>query len=487
MSIIEEYTNIIKLVLEEFKDNNSVLEKIDTIIKTIPKNMDLYNKSLIEKEEKIAQLKKDKLEFKEEFLKTNPYFYVSTMSRFFYYDGLHYTIINEDDIQYNLFTCLSENKNLHTVKYKTQSETIKEIKNTRTILDTIPESETISFVTNSLCPLLFTNKSNLKYFMIVVGNHILKQHETYIHFINKNCKSIMSFIEKSVMDTVGINISDNFKIKYHHNHELKKCRLVKMNTSLENNDSFCNFFKNYCPDFISVCCYYSKRYKTEDVYLSRMTNNNSKNYILYLESNTIISIVKKFRNNIFIMGSVDDKISSKYMNFIWRWYVNNENIPNILSMGTLKDQLTKLLPYDEKNDVYTHVECNFLKSINDFVDFCNENIIEDKDEIDVSEVIDIYRVEYPKNETIEENTFDMLLKNNIISYFMRSNKTILSVSCKFWNKSEEVKESIKEYKELLDKEQNPLKCYDAYEYYVSKNYKYIANKMYFERFFYNMI
>jgi hypothetical protein len=187
------------------------------------------------------------------------------------------------------------------------------------------------------------------------------------------------------------------------------------------------------------------------------------------------------------MGSVDDKISSKYMNFIWRWYVNNENIPNVLSMGTLKDELTKLLPYNDKNDVYTHVECNFLKSINDFVDFCNEHIIEDKDEIDVSEVIDIYRVEYPNNETIEENTFDMLLKNNIISYTMRSNKTILSVSCKFWNKSEEVKESIKEYKYLLDKEQNPLKCYDAYEYYVSKNYKYIANKMYFERFFYNMI
>ena len=84
-----------------------------------------------------------------------------------------------------------------------------------------------------------------------------------------------------------------------------------------------------------------------------------------------------------------------------------------------------------------------MKSINDFVDFCNENIIEDKDERDISEVIDIYRVEYPNNESIEENTFDMLLKNNIISYTMRSNKTILSVSCKFWNKSEEVKESIK--------------------------------------------
>jgi hypothetical protein len=81
----------------------------------------------------------------------------------------------------------------------------------------------------------------------------------------------------------------------------------------------------------------------------------------------------------------------------------------------------------------------------------------------------------------------MLLKNNIISYTIRSNKTILNVSCKFWNKREEVKESIKEYKDLLDKEQKPLKCYDAYEYYVSKNYKYIANKMYFERFFYNMI
>ena len=175
----------------------------------------------------------------------------------------------------------------------------------------------------------------------------------------------MSFIEKCVLDTVGININDNFKIRYH-GHDFKKCRLVRMNTSLEYNESFTEFFNKYCPDFVSVCCYYSRRYKTEHEYVTRITNKESKKYILYLSNNNIDKIVSNFKNTYFVSSSVDSVISSKYMNFMWKWFIHNENIPNVLSVGSLKEMLNKIIPFDEENDCYTHVECVFFKQINVF-------------------------------------------------------------------------------------------------------------------------
>ncbi len=481
---LDTYIEIIKGLFSKYQDDGPVMEKIYTSIGTLPNIIDNFKTSIVEKEEKIAQLKKDKHEFKEEFLKTNPYFYVSTMSRFFYYDGIHYTIINEDDIHYTLFTSLSENKNLQNSKYKTQAETIREIKKTRSILDTIPEKETIQFVINNLTPVLFSSVADIKYFMIVIGNQILKQHQTYIHFIHPQSKNAMTFIEKYVFETVGVNITDNFKIRYH-NHDFKKCRLVRMNTSVENNSSFLDFFKHYTSDFVSVCCYYSRRYKTEDVYVSRISNKVSKNYILYLKNSSISKIVAKFKDTHLISSCVDSVISCKYMNFMWKWYIHDENIPNVLSMNSLRDTLSNLLPHDEKKDVFTHVTCSFMKIINEFVEFCSNNLVESVDDLDISEIIDIYHDENPTNEQIEESIFVMMLKNGILPYKMKNSNSISNISCKLWNKRDEVFNSITEYRASMS-DKSSIKCYDAYKYYVSNDYKYVANKMYFERYFYSI-
>jgi hypothetical protein len=480
---VATYLEIISRISVEYQENSCVMEKLESIITCLPTTIENYNKMLLEKEEKIAQRKRDKTEFKEEFLKTNPYFYVSSMSRFFYYDGLHYTIINEDDIQYNLFTCLSENKSLQRIKYKTQSETIREIKRNRTIMNTIPEGETIEFVTSSLCPLLFVDESMLKYFMIIVGNLILKQHQTYVHFIHPKCKGSMLFVERFVNDTIGVNIADNFKIKYH-NHDLAKCRLVKMNTGMDNNSSFCDFFKKNCPDFVSVCCYYSRRYKTEDAYLSKRLNRDTKKYVVYLATNSAIDIVNKFVGSHISMASVENTITSKIMTFMWRWYIHTENIPNVLSVGSLRDALINVLPYDKERDVYTHVSCEFMKHIADFVGFCNTNIVEESDDLDVSELMDIYHDDKQSTLTIERITVDMLLKHGILPYKMKNTKTISGISCLLWKKKDEVVKSIMSYNASKD-DNIDLNCYDAYEFYVSGEPKYVANKTYFERIFYN--
>ena len=78
-----------------------------------------------------------------------------------------------------------------------------------------------------------------------------------------------------------------------------------------------------------------------------------------------------------------------------------------------------------------------------------------------------------------------MIKHGIINYKMKNSKTIINISCKLWNKKQEVFDAIEFYR----KENNSItiKCYDAYEYYTSLNKKYVANKGYFERIFYNII
>jgi len=125
-----------------------------------------------------------------------------------------------------------------------------------------------------------------------------------------------------------------------------------------------------------------------------------------------------------------------------------------------------------------------MKRVTEFIEFCNNSVVEDCDDLDVSELIDIYHDENPSNETIEGITIDMLLKHGILPYKMKNTKTIGGVSCLVWKKKRDVMKSIDEYRESID-DKSIINCYDAYEFYVSGDPKYVANKTYFERFFYN--
>ena len=51
---------------------------------------------------------------------------------------------------------------------------LKEIKEKNSIYDNIPESETIQEIINFLTPTIFPNKEYSKYFLITIGDIILK-------------------------------------------------------------------------------------------------------------------------------------------------------------------------------------------------------------------------------------------------------------------------------------------------------------------------
>ena len=310
----------------------------------------------------------------------------------------------------------------------------------------------------------------------------------------------MSHIETRIMDTLSVNIHDKVKIKYH-SHNIQKCRLINMNKMYEMNEGFINFFYNYCLDFICVSCYYFKKYKTEKTILKNISNRNEVKYILYLSNEGVDNIVKIFNSKFLTSSSSDNIISSKNMTFLWKWFLDIEKIPNVLSLTNLKDKLGKHIPYNSNIDCYTHIQSPLFDSSQKFINFCKNNVNlsdNNNDELDISELIEIFKDEVPDDDIINENIVIKILKHSLLPYtYNNDNKTIMNIYTLLWNKRKEVENTIKEYiienldnNEQLDTnivDNEKIHCYESYKRYIEKDYKYVANKRYYEKLYFNII
>ena len=78
-------------------------------------------------------------------------------------------------------------------KQRTKINIMKRIKE-NSLLGSIPESDTIQFVLDILCPLLFANRTEAKYFLTILGDNILRKNTNLIHFIYPKSKQFLQTI-----------------------------------------------------------------------------------------------------------------------------------------------------------------------------------------------------------------------------------------------------------------------------------------------------
>ena len=151
-----------------------LLHYIETLLPAALDNATEINK---QREERRSQLSANRDEFTARFLSKNNYFYSPQTELFLHYDGRHFVVRSEDDIQHQILTTISSEKCLREWKHKVNKNIIKRIKE-RSPLNAIPESMTIQAVIHSLCPAIFPTRNQVKYFLTIVGECIA--HKTNV-------------------------------------------------------------------------------------------------------------------------------------------------------------------------------------------------------------------------------------------------------------------------------------------------------------------
>jgi hypothetical protein len=538
---VNEAYQIVKELYEKYSNNHYMSERTHQYIcnqlPTILENIrQIHEKNVL----RIEEMTIEQDNFISNFLSNNQYFYISSTEKFFFYDGLHYKIISEDDILHHVLTSITRDRNLMSWKQLTKKYIMKRIKE-HSLLKSIPESDTIQNILHELLSNIFTHKNEAKYFLTILGDNIFKKNTEIIHIIDPKAKPFIRELNNICQFLIGSNLASSFKYKYHDNHDYSNCRLVKINTNIKNECVWVSLINNYMLDLICVACHYSIRFNNSDDYVNNYSSHHlfTQN-VFYLKDIQPIDMVNKFideylqitssstnaknilSNQLFTNKETDkDKgslvratqITWKNMQYLWKKFLDSKELPNIMFLQTLKNLLLERLNdyYDENMDSFIGICSEHLPSIQQFIQFWSETISIDENEIDfeIDEIIIIFKQWCETKREISSTLNDKQILDLISYYYpdieIEKDKYICKIKCSLWDKQIDIQVALdnlkhtmrlkyyNEYNNVSNYERvtspidgRNISIYDAYNYYCrffsTINGKLIVSKSYFEKY-----
>jgi hypothetical protein len=493
---------IIQNLIDKYKDNPYILQRINKYINILPTTLeteDINNKYRVHRTQCLFN---EQQIFIQVFLNKNQYYYLITNNCFYHYNGKIYKMVTEDDIQYQLLSIISKDRKIMQWKHKTKINVIKQIKD-RNLFKSIPESYTIQKIINLLYPNLFSNKNQVKYFLTIIGDTLLKKTNNLIFLVKPRSKEFITILEFVCYCTTGYaNIANNFVTKYNEMYNYQNCRLVNISNNTSN-ESLTETINKNILDILCVATYYSERYGSSDQYIGQ----EELNYSLYLKNNTQLNIFNKFCDYSFETVGIENStfyIKWKNMRFIWKLFISKHSLPNVIYINNLKTMLKSRYNYNELNDTFYNVTSKYLPFVSNFKQFweCTITIYNNSDfvyEIEIDELYHLFKKWIHTNSdlyhTINNTNENDILK--ILNYYFPKieiieNKYILNIQISLWDKTKDIDDilqSIKnniEYKNNLAHKNIQILSFDEiYTYYLKhKITKLIISKHYFEKYLY---
>jgi len=526
-SLIDEAKQFIETIYEKYENNPHMLAKTHSYIMTqFPAMLENIRQTHEHRVQRMETMTQDQDTFIESFLNNNQYFYVAQTELFFYYNGLHYQTISEDDILYNILSSITKDRNLMSWKQKTKINIMKRIKENNNLFKSIPESETIQFVLDSLYPAVFASKNEAKYFLTILGDNILKKNVNLIHYIPTKAKPFLRELNNICQNLFGINLSNTFKHKFH-DHEYSDCRIIKINDSIKSDTVWNPIVRNSTLDIACVACHYSVRYSSSDNYVTSSSNDDvlSKN-TFYLRDNSSEDLVNLFiqefieiqfdkstNKPVFPTGSPSSygesfihratQITWKNMQYLWKQFLESKNLPPIMFLQTLKTTLVDSLGsvYNPDLDSFVGICCKHLPAIQKFIYFWNETVITDETESDfeIEELMKLFRRWCVSRKESPSTLNDKQILDIIIYFYptieIDRDKYITGIRCELWDKQLDIQVALDNLKEIYKNAgyNKNVSIYDAYihycKYYSNMNVsdtdsekKLIVSKSYFEKY-----
>lgn len=443
LKINEEILNLYNIY-----DDDECREKL---LEYIQKDLNEKMLTFWERRERQENLKKLSDTYINDFLENNDtqYFYISNSEIFLSYNNETFKLVNESEILHQILTGISKNKTLLPWKQKVKTSIMKIIKE-KNIFDIIPESHTIQYVLDQITPLLLQTKNEAKYFLTILGDNILKKNSDLIHIVNNRSKDFITTLEENVYHYFKnyYHVNTTFKFNWH-DHDYKKCRILNFNKSVKNSSYWRTFIKYHILDIMSVAVHYSKRYGNSDEYiLSKQDESPSIKNILKLSITSKNEIIDDFIYSVIIKVENDDVcLSFNELLYIWKIYLNNMNLPNVIFQKELKEILNTKIK--NKDDNYLGITSSFHGIIKNLSEFWRENITNGENEFEISEICDIYKKwlkeNKNKNDIVEEDNMLTLIKH-FFKIDIEDNKIIKNINCKLWNKINEMETVISDIK-----------------------------------------
>jgi hypothetical protein len=497
----------LKELLRKYNNNEYMSHRIyNHIVNYLPNTLETEFKNYEIRVNRNTFLTNEQNIFIQVFLSKNKYFYLTNNNFFYEYDDEKYLIVKEDDVIHKLLSTISKDRVLLQWKHKTKTNIIKQIKD-RSLFSSIPESETIQNVLNVIYPSFFNSKQSAKYFLTIIGDNILKKNTHIIFLVSQKMKQFLNELDNVALSSIGnSNATNNFMTKYHENHSYENCRLIKINENFTNY-VWREILKKIGLDLLCVAAHYSKRYEKSDNYIETTSDEELKTYTYYLKNTNPQNIVSEFCNKYIIEDMPEYKMEWKNLHFVWKQFLSNSNLPNVIYSNTLKTLVKERYSYDENSDSFLAITSKHLPIYSDFIKFWENTIIVHNvvsysellidNELEIDEISSLFKYwtkqkseHLMTNGNISEDNILKILKHFFPIMEIIDDKFVLNVSCSVWNKIEDITKSFEYIKQEInnDPKLELISFDDIYNYYYKfcniNFFKFIVSKRYFEKYLY---
>jgi hypothetical protein len=288
--------------------------------------------------------------------------------------------------------------------------------------------------------------------------------------------------------------SFKYVTKYHENHSFNNCRLIKFNENYSN-EYWRDLLKKIGLNLLCVAAHYSNRYKNSDNFILFSSDEEVINYTYTLKNTTQNELIDKFVDSYIQKTSDDFSIEWKNLHFIWKQFLSNNNLPNVVFSNNLKQYFKSKFQLEETSDSFIGITSKHLPVYKDFIQFWNVTLENSKysdfeDELEMDEISSLFKI-WNKNKNIlsEENIIRIL--KHFFECEIVENKYILHITSTIWNKCNDIENSIEYIKQQI-KENHKLSLIsfdDLYNYYqkfcTNNSFKFIVSKRYFEKYLYS--
>lgn len=497
-SIVAKSRENIDHLIQKYSDNRYVLTRLNNYLTNMPTMLENDYAAHIKRRDQAYRISETIRSVADDYIDANNYYYCSSSEIYFKYDSTHYFTYRDDTILYEIANLVNRDPVLSNYKYRVRHTILREIRE-RNILDSIPDTATIQIVVNSLLPLFLNNKTYVKYFLTVLGDIILKKDDDYTYLLDTSFKRFIKMLSDLAYQYFGSNNFTNIKYGYHE--VQRNCRIIyadknilinRYNNTIPNllNNLECKNNNNFLDLFI-VGVYYSNRYESSDGFLSSHDCELCVKTTVFIldDINHIIRdfITQTFQPFINDTTNIDDdntntnntnntKITNRNMNYLWRLYLSDNNLPNINFIANIKSGIRELVVYNAEIGIYTGVTSRKLPLIGNFLEFWNTtmeyrednpiegNLIEGNENedyeisqtligLEISEIVGLFKYWLQLNNrsitgfSITETTVIDLILYYYDNIQIEDDKYISNIYSKLWNKNHSIMDFYNYYRD----------------------------------------